>query len=64
MQTEDAVSVSPFYMSRADIKPSRYIPPWWAAIPPEPEKLKDVFELGYQDAVAWLQRNRHQRFGV
>lgn len=28
MHNEDAISVCPFYMSRADIKPSKWIPPW------------------------------------
>jgi hypothetical protein len=31
MHNEDAISVCPFYMSRADIKPSKWIPPWYAA---------------------------------
>ncbi len=38
------VSVCPFYFSRADIKPSRYIPWWWSVYPPEPSKLKKLFQ--------------------
>lgn len=28
------VTISPLYFSRADIKPSRYVPAWWAFLPP------------------------------
>lgn len=40
-----ACSVCPFYSSRADIVPSRYVNPTWAAYPPEPEKLGELYEL-------------------
>lgn len=30
---------------RADIVPSRYVNPAWAAYPPSPEKLGEVYEL-------------------
>ncbi|KAL3142991.1 hypothetical protein ABBQ38_003272 [Trebouxia sp. C0009 RCD-2024] len=58
MHNEDAISVCPFYMSRADIKPSKWIPPWWAAYPPEPARLDELFELGYKDTFNWLRENR------
>ena len=38
-------SVCPFYSSRADIVPSRYVNPTWAAYPPVPEKLGELYEL-------------------
>ena len=38
-------SVCPFYSSRADIVPSQYVNPTWAAYPPEPEKLGELYEL-------------------
>ena len=50
------VIVNPFYSSRADIKPSRYIPIWWCFYPPEPYKLKQLFEMGYADAYDWYGR--------
>ena len=53
-QVEGAVSVSPFYASRATIAPSAFVPPWWGAYPPPPEDLKWLFALGRRDAVAWL----------
>ena len=28
-----------------------------AAYPPEPEKLGELYELGYRDALAWLLKN-------
>ena len=40
MHNEDAISVCPFYMSRADIKPSRWIPPWYA--PAESQALNST----------------------
>lgn len=53
----DIVVVNPFYSSRADIKPSKYIPIWWCFYPPEPYKLKQLFEMGYEDAHAWYERS-------
>ena len=50
------VIVNPFYSSRADIKPSKYIPVWWCFYPPEPYKLKQLFEMGYADAHDWYER--------
>lgn len=29
----------------------------WAAYPPEPNRLQDLFELGYQDTMTWLRDN-------
>lgn len=29
----------------------------WAAYPPEPEKLDELFELGYKDTFDWLREN-------
>ena len=47
---EDIIVVCPFYSSRADIRPSKYVPMWWAFFPPAPYKLKELFELGQKDA--------------
>jgi len=51
------VTVSAMYFSDADIKPSRYIPAWWAVYPPRREDFEWVFDLGYIDTIAWLERN-------
>lgn len=51
---EATITVCPFYCSRADIKPSRYIPPWWAFLPPQPSELESVYYLGYNDTKEWL----------
>lgn len=29
----------------------------WAAYPPPPEQLQDLFELGYKDTMTWLRDN-------
>ena len=53
---KDIVVVCPFYSSRADIRPSKFVPIWWAFFPPEPYKLKELFELGQKDAHAWADK--------
>ena len=50
------VTVNPFFFSRADIRPSRHLPPRWALRPPGPDAYRASFELGYQDTLAWIQR--------
>lgn len=39
-----AVSVCPFYCSRADIRPSRFINPLWALFPPPKEQLLSLYQ--------------------
>ena len=53
---EDIIVVCPFYSSRADIRPSKYVPMWWAFFTPAPYKLKELFELGQKDAHAWADK--------
>lgn len=49
------VTVSPFYFSSADIKPSRYVPLWWLVLPPsDPEAIDWVYDLAYCDALDFL----------
>lgn len=57
LHAEDAISVCPFYSSRADIRPSRYVNPMWAVYPPPSDQLADLYELGYKDALEWLLQN-------
>eukprot|EP00884_Botryococcus_braunii_P000258 jgi/Botrbrau1/10232/Bobra.0362s0021.1 len=64
LHMQDAISVSPFYMSRADIKPSRFVPPWWCALPPRPERLQELYDLGYRDCLTWLQKNGRIPYGM
>lgn len=59
----DAISVCPFYFSRADITPSEYVPFWWAFYPPPTEKLRKVYHLGYRDALTWLAENNQIPYG-
>ena len=56
----DIVVVCPFYSSRADIRPSKFVPIWWAFFPPEPYKLKELFELGQRDAHAWADKQEEK----
>jgi hypothetical protein len=57
----DTITVSPFYFDYADIKPSRYIPPWWALYPPRVADFAWVFDLGYHDAEAWSRKRWGRR---
>lgn len=51
----DTITVSPFYFSDCDIKPSRYVPPWWAALPPKDCDTVDwTYNLGFDDAMAFF----------
>ncbi|KDO23754.1 hypothetical protein SPRG_10531 [Saprolegnia parasitica CBS 223.65] len=53
---ETTVTVSPFYCTQADIKPSQYVPMWWAVYPPAPESIQWLYELGKADAYAWAKK--------
>ena len=49
------ITVSPFYFSRADIKPSRYVPLWWGLLPPNDDDTIDwLYHLGWTDGLKWL----------
>ncbi|OWZ15696.1 Patatin-like phosphoLipase [Phytophthora megakarya] len=48
------VTVSPFYCVGADIKPSVYVPMWWALIPPGVRDVEWLFDLGYEDGLKWI----------
>lgn len=48
------VTVSPFYCTDASIKPSRYVPMWWAAFPPSARDVEWLFDLGYEDGLSWI----------
>jgi hypothetical protein len=51
------ITISPFFFADADIKPSRYVPPWWALYPPRVEDFAWLFDLGYYDAMMWAKKN-------
>ena len=53
---EDTITVSPFYFSDCDIKPSRYVPVWWGLFPPYSGDTIDwLYNLGYNDCLAYIQ---------
>ena len=55
----DTITVSPFYFSDCDIRPSRYVPPWWAFIPPRDGETVDwIYNLGFEDGMAWIQSRK------
>jgi hypothetical protein len=52
---DDTLTVSPFYFSDADIKPSRYVPLWWSFFPPNSSNTVDwLYSLGWEDAMAYF----------
>lgn len=54
---EDTISVSPFHISYCDIVPSRYIPFWWAIVPPNsPETIDWIYALGYEDGLNFIDK--------
>ncbi|RLN50192.1 hypothetical protein BBJ29_000492 [Phytophthora kernoviae] len=54
---EKTVTVSPFYCTGADIKPSAYVPMWWALFPPGVKDVAWLFDLGYKDGLKWIADN-------
>ncbi|CAI5743429.1 unnamed protein product [Hyaloperonospora brassicae] len=51
---DQTVTISPFYCVGADIKPSVYVPMWWALFPPGERDIKWLFDLGYEDGLSWI----------
>jgi len=55
---ENTVTVSPLFCSTSDIKPSRYIPFWWALCPPNCSETIDwIYALGYEDGIAYIEKS-------
>ncbi|GHP05611.1 hypothetical protein PPROV_000436100 [Pycnococcus provasolii] len=57
------VRACPFYCSRAHIVPEVFVPPWWAIYPPAPDKLWELYHMGYRDAARWLRDARRDGNG-
>jgi len=57
------ISVTPFWFSRADIKPSQYIPLWWALYPPRVEDFEWVYHLGCHDGKVWSMQQQESLDG-
>lgn len=53
---DETITVSPFFFASADIKPSRYVPLWWALYPPRSSDFAWLFDLGYHDAQKWSRK--------
>lgn len=52
---ENTVTVSPFYFSDSDIRPSRYVPLWWSLMPPtDPNTVEWLYNLGWEDAMKYI----------
>ncbi|CAH0476377.1 unnamed protein product [Peronospora belbahrii] len=55
---EKTVTISPFYCVNADIKPSVYVPMWWALFPPGVRDVEWLFDLGYEDGLKWIVKRK------
>ncbi len=56
---ENTITVSPFYFSDCDIKPSRYVPIWWAFLPPNANETCDwLYGLGFEDGMRYIERRQ------
>ena len=52
---QDTITVSPFYFSDCDIKPSRYVPLWWTFLPPTSSDTIDwLYALGWEDCMTYI----------
>eukprot|EP00808_Paulinella_micropora_P011479 g42093.t1 len=56
----NSITVNPFYFTKADIKPSRYVPVWWSVYPPGRDNYMWLYRLGYCDALDWMDSRCHQ----
>lgn len=54
---KETIRISPFYCTDADIRPSQYVPIWWAVYPPSQDDVRWLFDLGYEDGLAWISRS-------
>lgn len=45
------ITVSPFYFTTADIKPDTFVPVWYGVYPPNESTYRELYELGYVQAV-------------
>lgn len=51
------ITVSAMYFNASDIHPSVFVPAWWGLYPPPEDKYRQLFALGYNDALKWLWKN-------
>jgi hypothetical protein len=52
---DDTITVSPFYFSDSDIRPSRYVPLWWTFMPPkDADTVQWLYNLGWEDCVKYI----------
>lgn len=57
IEDENTITVSPFYFTECDIKPSRYVPLWWTFLPPHSKHTIDwLYQLGMVDCVNYLKQ--------
>jgi hypothetical protein len=48
------LTVSPFYFTSADIRPSTAVPVWWGLFPPSRDEHESLFSAGYNACVEYL----------
>lgn len=50
------ITVTPNIFANADIRPSRYVPPWWSMYLPSQRDMQWLYDLGYEDGLSWCKR--------
>lgn len=57
VEDDNTITVSPFYFSECDIKPSRYIPLWWTFLPPKnTDTVEWLYKLGFEDCINYMKQ--------
>jgi hypothetical protein len=51
------ITISPFYFTSADIRPSIFVPVWWGIYPPPRKHHLWLFNLGFNDTLEYLLRH-------
>lgn len=50
----NVITVSAMYFNSADIRPSCFVPLWWGLYPPNETKYRELFDMGFNDAVRFF----------
>eukprot|EP00010_Vexillifera_abyssalis_P009427 CAMPEP_0201546480 /NCGR_PEP_ID=MMETSP0173_2-20130828/2727_1 /ASSEMBLY_ACC=CAM_ASM_000268 /TAXON_ID=218659 /ORGANISM="Vexillifera sp., Strain DIVA3 564/2" /LENGTH=506 /DNA_ID=CAMNT_0047955133 /DNA_START=3 /DNA_END=1523 /DNA_ORIENTATION=- len=56
LPTTEATILTVSVFGHADISPSKHIPARWAFYPPRESEMRELFQLGYDDAQRWVFR--------
>lgn len=55
----NVIAVSALYFNSAHIRPTTFVPAWWGLYPPGEKAYRALYDLGYNDAIAFLVKAKH-----